>query len=628
MRAAGSPPSESTDRILMDFEVFNSDDNNIDKIFIRNAETHPFTALLHKIMPGYFANKAKERVISLLEGRFRRDTDVKAYITQVRNESGGLMEQSVTNLIAKARLKLTKESEQQAIKTSKTAKGPQLSEERLNLITASYLENPDNLKTAVQSSILKDQNEIWTAVEKKIKKKEADLTPVQTNTLRSVKKFIADSSCHSELHPALLKKLEEIFADPPIGNQPMQSDAPVIVDLPTQNSSSTTTIPLQPNKVKVSLETLLNLVLELKKLEAKPTEVDFILQVLQGPSTIYSPSIEIQLQKIFVKKIPDLKTRLPAHLGPALDQIGEEITACQGSIVTDWKTAKDYRGEVVTSSVPLDPAKKIDTTLTNPAQLIEALGAWLDANLEIKGKQAVSFGLAPLCAAIQNPEDVVDLKNKTDLSVLLSLINIKLAPDESAEGLALQDRMQSVALTINTSIELQELAVFAKEPNRSALHAFLPYLTGAPPVTEESGRLLYQCLNRREDFIANLSPESRAAFFDAEDRCDAALQVVEKGGKASPKNPAARIAPQTELGIALSALDSTSLSVQQFIAYIDTKNPTVQRSSFWRLDDFAQRHSEAIREKITDEGLKEKFDTQLSILRQKLTTAHTALLDA
>ena len=171
MRAAGSSPSESTDRILMDFEVFNSDDNNIDKIFIRDAETHPFTALLHKIMPGYFANKAKERVISLLEGRFRQDKDVTAYITQVRNQSGGLMEQSVTNLIAKARLKLTKESEQQAIETSKTAKGPQLSEERLNLITASYLENPDNLKIAVQSSILKDTNEICTAVEKKIKKK-------------------------------------------------------------------------------------------------------------------------------------------------------------------------------------------------------------------------------------------------------------------------------------------------------------------------------------------------------------------------------------------------------------------------------------------------------------------------
>ena len=116
----------------------------------------------------------------------------------------------------------------------------------------------------------------------------------------------------------------------------MQSDAPVIVDLPTQNSSSTTTIPLQPSKVKVSLETLLNLVLELKKLEAKPMEVDFILQVLQGTSTTFLPSTEIPLQTIFVKNIPDLKTRLPAHLGPALDQIGKEIKDCQGSIVTDW----------------------------------------------------------------------------------------------------------------------------------------------------------------------------------------------------------------------------------------------------------------------------------------------------
>ena len=185
------------------------------------------------------------------------------------------------------------------------------------------------------------------------------------------------------------------------------------------------------------------------------------------------------------------------------------------------------------------------------------------------------------------------MKNKTDLSVLLPLINIKLAPDESAEGRALQDRMQSVALTINTSIELQELAVFAKEPNRSALHAFLPYLTGAPPVTEESRRLLYQCLNRHEDFIANLSPKSRAAFFDAEDRCDAALQVVEKGGKASPKNPAARTAPQTELGIALSVLNSPSLSVQHFIDYLDEDNLTVRLPSLWRLDDFVNRHSKA-----------------------------------
>ena len=626
MRAAGSPPSEPTDRILMDFEVFNSDDNNIDKIFIRNAETHPFTALLHKIMPGYFANKAKERVISLLEGRFRKDKDVKAYITQVRNESGGLMEQSVTNLIAKARLKLTKESEQQATEVTTTGKAPQLSDVRLNLITASYLEKQENLKEALKQSNVGLDGKGNAQIDALIKKLNGEpLNRIASNNLQSMQTYVDGHP--DEFHPALVAKLNAIFNQPSTENQSAQAGAPV-VGLATPNSSSTTTIQQQPEKEKISHETLLNLVLELEKLEAKPTEVDFILQVLQGTSTTCLPSTEIPLQKIFVKNIPDLKTRLPAHLDSALDQIGEEIAACQGSIVTDWKTAKDYRGEVVTSSVPLDPAKKIDTTLTNPAQLIKALHVWLDKNPTIKVEQAVSFGLEPLCAAIQNPEDVVDLKNKTDLSVLLSLINIKLAPDESAEGRALQDRMQSVALTINTSIELQELAVFAKEPNRSALHAFLPYLTGAPPVTEESRRLLYQCLNRHEDFIANLSPKSRAAFFDAEDRCDAALQVVEKGGKASPKDLVTNIRHQTNLGIALSALDSPSLSVQQFIAYIDTNNPTVQRSSFWRLDDFAQRHSEAIREKIKDEALKKIFDTQLSTLRQKLTIARTALVDA
>ena len=626
MRAAGSPPSEPTDRILMDFEVFNSDDNNIDKIFIRNAETHPFTALLHKIMPGYFANKAKERVISLLEGRFRKDKDVKAYITQVRNESGGLMEQSVTNLIAKARLKLTKESEQQATEVTTTGKAPQLSDVRLNLITASYLEKQENLKEALKQSNVGLDGKGNAQIDALIKKLNGEpLNRIASNNLQSMQTYVDGHP--DEFHPALVAKLNAIFNQPSTENQSAQAGAPV-VGLATPNSSSTTTIQQQPEKEKISHETLLNLVLELEKLEAKPTEVDFILQVLQGTSTTCLPSTEIPLQKIFVKNIPDLKTRLPAHLGPALDQIGEEITACQGSIVTDWKTAKDYRGEVVTSSVPLDPAKKIDTTLTNPAQLIKALHVWLDKNPTIKVEQAVSFGLEPLCATIQNPEHVIDLKNKTDLSVLLSLINIKLAPDKSAEGRALQDRMQSVALTINTSIELQELAVFAKEPNRSALHAFLPYLTGAPPVTEESRRLLYQCLNRREDFIANLSPKSRAAFFDAEDRCDAALQVVEKGGKASPKDLVTNIRHQTNLGIALSALDSPSLSVQQFIAYIDTNNPTVQRSSFWRLDDFSQRHSEAIREKIKDEALKKIFDTQLSTLRQKLTIARTALVDA
>ena len=626
MRAAGSPPSEPTDRILMDFEVFNSDDNNIDKIFIRNAETHPFTALLHKIMPGYFANKAKERVISLLEGRFRKDKDVKAYITQVRNESGGLMEQSVTNLIAKARLKLTKESEQQATEVTTTGKAPQLSDVRLNLITASYLEKQENLKEALKQSNVGLDDKGNAQIDALIKKLNGEpLNRIASNNLQSMQTYVDGHP--DEFHPALVAKLNAIFNQPSTENQSAQAGAPV-VGLATPNSSSTTTIQQQPEKEKISHETLLNLVLELKKLEAIPMQVDFILQVLQGTPTTCSPSAEIPLQKIFVKNIPDLKTRLPAHLDSALDQIGEEIAACQGSIVTDWKTAKDYRGEVVTSSVPLDPAKKIDTTLTNPAQLIKALRVWLDANPKIKVEQAVSFGLEPLCAAIQNPEDVVDLKNKTDLSVLLSLINIKLAPDESAEGRALQDRMQSVALTINTSIELQELAVFAKEPNRSALHAFLPYLTGAPPVTEESRRLLYQCLNRHEDFIANLSPKSRAAFFDAEDRCDAALQVVEKGGKASPKDLVTNIRHQTNLGIALSAINSPSFSVQQFIAYIDTNNPTVQRSSFWRLDDFAQRHSEAIREKIKDEALKKIFDTQLSTLRQKLTIAHTALVDA
>ena len=626
MRAAGSPPSEPTDRILMDFEVFNSDDNNIDKIFIRNAETHPFTALLHKIMPGYFANKAKERVISLLEGRFRKDKDVKAYITQVRNESGGLMEQSVTNLIAKARLKLTKESEQQATEVTTTGKAPQLSDVRLNLITASYLEKQENLKEALKQSNVGVDGKGNAQIDALIKKLNGEpLNRIASNNLQSMQTYVDGHP--DEFHPALVAKLNAIFNQPSTENQSAQAGAPV-VGLATPNSSSTTTIQQQPEKEKISHETLLNLVLELKKLEAIPMQVDFILQVLQGTSTTCSPSAEIPLQKIFVKNIPDLKTRLPAHLDSALDQIGEEIAACQGSIVTDWETAKDYRGEIVPNSVPLDPAKKIDTILTNPAQLIEALHVWLDANPKIKIERAVSRGLEPLCAAIQNPEDVVDLKNKTNLSVLLSLINIKLAPDESAEGRALQDRMQSVALTINTSIELQELAVFAKEPNRSALHAFLPYLTGAPPVTEESRRLLYQCLNRHEDFIANLSPKSRAAFFDAEDRCDAALQVVEKGGKASPKDLVTNIRHQTNLGIALSALDSPSLSVQQFIAYIDTNNPTVQRSSFWRLDDFAQRHSEAIREKIKDEALKKIFDTQLSTLRQKLTIAHTALVDA
>ena len=625
MRAAGSPPSESTDRILMDFEVFNSDDNNIDKIFIRNAETHPFTALLHKIMPGYFANKAKERVISLLEGRFRKDKDVKAYITQVRNESGGLMEQSVTNLIAKARLKLTKESEQQATEVTTTAKAPQLSDTRLNLITASYLEKQENLKEALKQSNVGLDGKGNAQIDALIKKLNGEpLNRIASNNLQSMQKYVDGHP--NEFHPALVAKLNAIFNQPSTENQSAQAGAPV-VGLATPNSSSTTTIQQQPEKEKISHETLLNLVLELKKLEAKPTEVDFILQVLQGTSTTCLPSTEIPLQKIFVKNIPDLKTRLPAHLGPALDQIGEEITACQGSIVTDWKTAKDYRGEVVTSSVPLDPAKKIDTTLTNPAQLIKALHVWLDANPKIKIERAVSRDLEPLCAAIQNPEHVIDLKNKTDLSILLSLINIKLASNDSAGGRALGDGMQSVALTINTSIELQELAVFAKEPNRSALHAFLPYLTGAPPVTEESRRLLYQCLNRREDFIANLSPKSRAAFFDAEDRCDAALQVVEKGGKASPKNPAARTAPQTELGIALSALNSPSLSVQHFIDYLDEDNLTVRLPSLWRLDDFVNRHSKATREKMS-EALREKFDEQLSTLRQNLTITHTALVDA
>ena len=521
---------------------------------------------------------------------------------------------------------MTKESEQQATEVTTTGKAPQLSDVRLNLITASYLEKQENLKEALKQSNVGLDGKGNAQIDALIKKLNGEpLNRIASNNLQSMQTYVDGHP--DEFHPALVAKLNAIFNQPSTENQSAQAGAPV-VGLATPNSSSTTTIQQQPEKEKISHETLLNLVLELKKLEAIPMQVDFILQVLQGTPTTCSPSAEIPLQKIFVKNIPDLKTRLPAHLGPALDQIGEEITACQGSIVTDWKTAKDYRGEVVTSSVPLDPAKKIDTTLTNPAQLIKALRVWLDKNPTIKVEQAVSFGLEPLCAAIQNPEHVIDLKNKTDLSVLLSLINIKLAPDKSAEGRALQDRMQSVALTINTSIELQELAVFAKEPNRSALHAFLPYLTGAPPVTEESRRLLYQCLNRHEDFIANLSPKSRAAFFDAEDRCDAALQVVEKGGKASPKDLVTNIRHQTNLGIALSALDSPSLSVQQFIAYIDTNNPTVQRSSFWRLDDFAQRHSEAIREKIKDEALKKIFDTQLSTLRQKLTIARTALVDA
>ena len=125
-----------------------------------------------------------------------------------------------------------------------------------------------------------------------------------------------------------------------------------------------------------------------------------------------------------------------------------------------------------------DPRCQLANGSANPAQLIEALNVWLDAHPQIKIEQAVSFGLEALCAAIKNSDHVIDLKNKTDLSMLLSLIDVKLAPDDSADGCALRDRMQSVALAINTSIELQKLAVFAKEPNRSALHAFFTLFEG------------------------------------------------------------------------------------------------------------------------------------------------------
>ena len=76
--------ARSTDRVLMDFEIFDSKDNNIDKIFIRNAEMHKLTGLLQGIAPALFAMKAKARVLAMLAAKFPHVDLVKNFITNAK----------------------------------------------------------------------------------------------------------------------------------------------------------------------------------------------------------------------------------------------------------------------------------------------------------------------------------------------------------------------------------------------------------------------------------------------------------------------------------------------------------------------------------------------------------------
>ncbi|MGB4347396.1 MAG: hypothetical protein WBJ21_13485, partial [Burkholderiaceae bacterium] len=75
----------------------------------------------------------------------------------------------------------------------------------------------------------------------------------------------------------------------------------------------------------------------------------------------------------------------------------------------------------------------------------------------------------------------------------------------------------------------------------------------------------------------------------------------------------------SELSRALDKLTNTSLSVAYFIDYLESEKKGLDRSAYWRLDDFVKRNNAAARAALAPE-LRAEFDLQLKNLQ--------ALLDA
>ncbi len=543
--------ARSTERVLMDFEIFDSKDNNIDKIFIRDVETHKLTGLLQGIAPALFAMKAKARVLAMLAAKFPRVDLVKDFIKDAKkNESGKLYEQEVLDLIAQASLSPT--GSNTARKQTSSASSPSLSDEFIKQLTETYLNDGEKLTAVLMRTELGTTDsgirEIL-ALDNLIKGRTID-----TYHLNNLQQYMADHD--DSFHPALITKVNEIVQQA----FPKKDDVTDITAIqtpvlpPASSSSSKSNPPLPPVQREIAPEEIVGLLDALSHIKPLKTETEYFLSLFTGRPHIYEPTAEPGLRALFLQNIAALKANIPAYLGPVLDQAETELRQCGDNPRDTWQTAKAYRS---LSKVNTSPASS-NRSPTSESALIKSYFS--------KSEQ-----------------------QKSDIT---------------------KQRMENLeaAKKTNIRLEIMNQPVFRIPAHHSALRAFWPFLTGEAAVTERTKKRLYVVLNQLPFIMTKLSPETRVACLDAEDRCMKALEKFEQAKP--PKLPKLK----NELSRALHKLTNTSLSVTYFIDYVESGTTVIDRSAYWRLDDFVKHKSAATRAALTPEWQAE-FDLQLKRLR-------------
>ncbi len=548
--------ARSTDRVLMDFEIFDSKDNNIDKIFIRNAETHKLTGLLQGIAPDLFAMKAKARVLSMLAAKFPHVVLVQKFITNAKkSESGKLYEQEVLDLIAQASLSPT--GSNTARKQTSSASSPSLSDAFIKQLTEIYLNDGEKLTAMLMRTELgttEDGKREIQALDNLFKGRTID-----TYRLSSLKEYMEKNP--SGFHSALTNKVTHIVEQALSKKEDVTNittiQTPVLP--PASSSSSKSNLPLPPVQKKIATEEIVGLIDALSQIKPPGPETEYFLSLFTDVPHIYEPAAETSLHAIFIKKIPALKLKIPAYLGPVLDQLAKELDQCKNNPRNTWQTAKAYRSLTKSNTSPV----LINRSPTSESALIKSY-----------------FG---------KPE-----QQKSDIT---------------------KQRMENLeaAKKTNIRLEIMNQPEFRLPAHHTALRAFLPFLTGEAAITKHSQKRLYVVLNQLPFIMTKLSPETRDTCLDAEDRCMKALEKFEHA------KPLKNRKLHSELSRALYKLTNSSLSVAYFIDHVESGTTVIDRSAYWRLDDFVKRKSAAARAALAPE-LHAEFDLQLKNLQ--------ALLDA
>ncbi|MGB4346247.1 MAG: hypothetical protein WBJ21_07600, partial [Burkholderiaceae bacterium] len=454
--------ARNNDRVLMDFEIFDSKDNNIDKIFIRNAETHKLTGLLQGIAPALFAMKAKARVLAMLAAKFPRVDLVKDFIKDAKkNESGKLYEQEVLDLIAQASLSPT--GSNTARKQTSSASSPSLSDAFIKQLTETYLNDGEKLTAVLM------RTELGTTEDGKREIKALDNLingrTIDAHRLNSLQQYMAD---HAEsFHPALINKVNEIVQQA----SPEKEDVTDITAiqtpvLPTTSSSSSkSNPPLPPVQKKIATEEIVGLINALSQIKPLGPETEYFLSFFTDVPHIYEPAAEPGLRALFLQNIAALKAKIPAYLEPVLDQVAKELDQCKNNPHDTWQTAKEYRS--------------LSKSNTSPA---------------------------------------TSNRSPTSESALIKSYFSKSEQQKSDITKQQMENLEAAKKT-NIRLEIMNQPVFRIPAHHSALRAFWPFLTGEAAITERTKKRLYVVLNQLPFIMTKLSPETRVACLDAEDRC-------------------------------------------------------------------------------------------------------------